>query len=250
MLLLHGWACSAYSFEALYEPLGAAGRRAIAIELPGHGLSDKPLDEHAYTLDAMADAVAQAATALGIVETDVVGFSMGCAVALALATRRDVQVRRVALVSPLGLDRIRLATLARFVTPRAMMRMLPGAVPRAAVKAVLHAVYGRRRPPTERDVDHYWAPTAFPAFGFAMIALLRQFEWGTWDAGRLHAIAQPALLVCGLRDRLVRHGEVASSARALPSATVLALRDVGHAPLAEAPEEAVPAIVGFLARGA
>lgn len=236
----------AYSFADLLEPLAAAGRRAIVLELPGHALSDKPLDERAYTLAAMTDVVEETLSALGLPHVDVVGHSMGSAIALELARRTPARIGRLALVSPLGLDRIRVTALSRGVSPRMMMRMLPAAVPRAAVKAVLRMVHGRRRPPTERDVDHYWAPTAFPEFGFAMIALLRRFDWSAWPAERLTAVRAPVLVVTGRRDPLVRHGAVTARAKALHDARVIVLPDVGHVPLAEAPEETVPAIVTFL----
>lgn len=236
----------AYSFANLLEPLAAAGRRAIVLELPGHAFSDKPLDEEAYTLTAMTDVVERTLKTLGISRFDVVGHSMGSAIALELARRAPDQVGRLVLLSPLGLDRIRVAALAHGVSPRMMMRLLPGAVPRAAVKLVLRIVHGRRRPPTERDVDHYWAPTAFPEFGFAMIALLRRFDWRAWAPDRLATIRAPALVITGQRDPLVRHAAVSGNARALPEARVTVLPEVGHVPLAEAPEVVVPAIVQFL----
>ncbi len=247
VLLLHGWACTAYSFAELFEPLAAAGHRVIAIEMPGHGLSDKPLDERVYTALAMCDAVEQAMQSLGLARTDIVAHSMGTAIALELARRMPSMVGRMVLIAPLGLDRIRVTAIAHVVSPGMMLRLMPAVVPRAVVKAVLHAVYGRRRPPTERDVDAYWAPSAFPDYGFAMIALLREFEWSAWPAARLAAIAAPTLLLCGQRDRLVRHNTVARSAQAMPNARLLVLPDVGHVPLAEAPEESVPPVIQFLA---
>src|SRR4051812_33390064 len=42
VLLLHGWGASVYMWRAWFAPLAAMDRRVIAIDLPGHGLSDKP----------------------------------------------------------------------------------------------------------------------------------------------------------------------------------------------------------------
>lgn len=246
MLLLHGWACSAYSFANLFEPLANAGFRPIALELPGHSLSDKPAEERAYSLAAITSAVEQAMPALGVGRVSIVGHSMGTAIALELAQRRPSDVDRLALITPLGLDRIRVTAFAHAVSPALAGRLAPVAVPRSAVKAVLRTVCGRRRPPTERDVDFYWAPTAFPEFGYAMVALLRRFDWSALSEARLNRIGAPTLLVCGTRDPLVRHRTVARHATAMPDARVVVLRDVGHVPLAEAPEESVPTIVRFL----
>ncbi|CAA7395416.1 unnamed protein product [Spirodela intermedia] len=41
VLLLHGLGCSSYSFREVLQSLGALGLRAVAIDLPGAGFSDK-----------------------------------------------------------------------------------------------------------------------------------------------------------------------------------------------------------------
>ena len=53
VVLVHGWGCSAYSFHRIMPVLAAAGWRAIAPDLRGHGLSDTPPEESWYTLGAM-----------------------------------------------------------------------------------------------------------------------------------------------------------------------------------------------------
>src|SRR5476651_553026 len=51
VLLLHGWGASMYMWRAWFAPLAAAGFRAIAVDLPGHGLSSKPEAPATYSLD-------------------------------------------------------------------------------------------------------------------------------------------------------------------------------------------------------
>ncbi|MCR9141344.1 MAG: alpha/beta fold hydrolase [bacterium] len=45
VLLLHGWPTSSFLWRNVAPHIAQAGRRVIAIDLPGFGLSDKPLDE-------------------------------------------------------------------------------------------------------------------------------------------------------------------------------------------------------------
>src|ERR1044072_451704 len=52
VLMVHGWGCSAYIFRDNMPALAAAGFRAIGIDLKGHGLSDKPQHDSAYTVDS------------------------------------------------------------------------------------------------------------------------------------------------------------------------------------------------------
>lgn len=63
------------------------GRRSLFVDLPGHGISDRPAG-FGYTLEHHADALAAALDAAGEREARVVGHSMGGAVAVVLAHRR------------------------------------------------------------------------------------------------------------------------------------------------------------------
>ncbi|MFD4029606.1 alpha/beta fold hydrolase [Streptomyces sp. NPDC058637] len=73
-----------------------SGRRSLLVDLPGHGISDRPQD-FGYTLEDHADALAAALDGAGVREADLVGHSMGGSVAVVLAHRRPELVRRLVL---------------------------------------------------------------------------------------------------------------------------------------------------------
>ncbi|MGW1724377.1 alpha/beta fold hydrolase [Streptomyces sp. NPDC002306] len=73
-----------------------AGRRSLFVDLPGHGISDRP-EEFGYTLDDHADALAVALDAAGVTGAEVVAHSMGGSVAIVLAGRRPDLVSRLVL---------------------------------------------------------------------------------------------------------------------------------------------------------
>ncbi|MFH9675094.1 alpha/beta fold hydrolase [Streptomyces sp. NPDC017405] len=73
-----------------------AGRRSLFVDLPGHGTSDRPQD-FGYTLDDHAQAVAVALDAAGVTGAELLGHSMGGAVAIVLAHRRPDLVSRLVL---------------------------------------------------------------------------------------------------------------------------------------------------------
>ncbi|SCD59884.1 alpha/beta hydrolase fold [Streptomyces sp. ScaeMP-e83] len=64
-----------------------SGRRSLFVDLPGHGISDRPAD-FGYTLEDHADALAAALDAAGVGGARVVGHSMGGSVSVVLAHRR------------------------------------------------------------------------------------------------------------------------------------------------------------------
>jgi len=73
-----------------------AGRRSLFVDLPGHGISDRPAD-FGYTLEDHADALASALDSAGARGAEIVGHSMGGAVAIVLAVRRPDLVSRLVL---------------------------------------------------------------------------------------------------------------------------------------------------------
>lgn len=73
-----------------------AGRRSLFVDLPGHGISDRP-EGFGYTLDDHADALAVALDAAGVTGAEVVAHSMGGSVAIVLASRRPDLVSRLVL---------------------------------------------------------------------------------------------------------------------------------------------------------
>ncbi|MEX2245291.1 MAG: alpha/beta hydrolase [Dehalococcoidia bacterium] len=84
MLFVHGWCCDRSHFApqmAHFSPR----HRCVAVDLRGHGDSDKP--ESAYTFDVFADDLAWLCGELKLTKPVVVGHSMGGAIALALAAR-------------------------------------------------------------------------------------------------------------------------------------------------------------------
>ncbi|MEU9518869.1 alpha/beta hydrolase [Streptomyces sp. NPDC048224] len=73
-----------------------AGRRSLFVDLPGHGISDRPGD-FSYTLTDHADALAAVLDATGLTGVELVAHSMGGAVAVLLAHRRPLLVSRLVL---------------------------------------------------------------------------------------------------------------------------------------------------------
>ncbi|MFE7194420.1 alpha/beta fold hydrolase [Kitasatospora sp. NPDC057541] len=97
-LYLHGLGASSpvYYAAAAAHPL-LAGHRSLLLDLLGFGISDRPAD-FPYTLEAHADAVAAAVRAAGAERVEVIGHSLGGAVAIALAHRHPGLVAGLVLV--------------------------------------------------------------------------------------------------------------------------------------------------------
>lgn len=100
LLFIHGWCCN-HTFWREQIPSFEGRHRVVAIDLRGHGESDKP--EQEYTIAGFVDDVAWLCEAIGLQSPIVVGHSMGGIIALRLALDRPEMVKGAVLVdaSPL-----------------------------------------------------------------------------------------------------------------------------------------------------
>jgi pimeloyl-ACP methyl ester carboxylesterase len=101
VLAMHGWLDNASSFDRL-APLicDRLGLRLVALDLPGHGLSDHKRCTYHF-IDSVADALA-AADALGWDRFSLLGHSMGAGIATLVAGAAPERIDRCALIEGLG----------------------------------------------------------------------------------------------------------------------------------------------------
>jgi pimeloyl-ACP methyl ester carboxylesterase len=85
VLLVHGWCCDHAYFAPQFEHFAGRGRRVVAVDLRGHGESDRPRQR--YAMGAFSDDLAWLCGRLGLTKPIVVGHSMGGIIAFDLAAR-------------------------------------------------------------------------------------------------------------------------------------------------------------------
>ena len=103
VVLLHGFGSCSFLWRAVAPRLADAGYTALAIDLMGHGESDRPIDA-SYGLAAQAEYVERALTALRLGQVAVVGQDMGALVALLLSSQRPERAFKLVLLEPLDPD--------------------------------------------------------------------------------------------------------------------------------------------------
>jgi len=96
IVLIHCFSCAMNWWDGVRPRLEAAGHRVVAMDLLGHGGSEKPGD--GYTPPHQAELVAQALKRLHVRDAEVVGHSLGGSVSVALAEQDPELVNRVAIV--------------------------------------------------------------------------------------------------------------------------------------------------------
>jgi pimeloyl-ACP methyl ester carboxylesterase len=245
VLLLHGWGASTYLFAAQLTALGAAGYRAVAPDLRGHGRSAKPPDRGRYALPSFLDDAVHVMDALGIERAAIVGQSMGGAISIELALRFPARVAALALINPIGVERTILPVVGRLFGWPLATSASPVLVRRWMIRRILrHLVYADPTRLTARDVDEYWAPSSDPGWGAALYATLREFAWDPYPADRLEPLTVPTLAILGRSDRVIRH-----RIKAIPGVPRARVEYMigGHAVNEEYPDEVNAVLLPFLA---
>ena len=172
--------------------------------------------------------------ALGLSSAHVVGQSLGAALAAELGALNHERVRRLALLSPLGIwvDTEPVADLIGEGIDKRKARLFSDPEGESATRWTASLVDPNR--------VYYKAMRAYT-----------HFYWPLPDAGlrkRAHRIVAPTLIVRGADDGLISAGYAKEFASLLPNATVSSLAHCGHL-LEEAPDEAAKLVTKHLQAG-
>jgi pimeloyl-ACP methyl ester carboxylesterase len=235
----------------------ATDYRVIAPDLPGFGVADKPIGS--YSPEWFGRWLEQFCDELGIDRFFLLGNSLGGRVAIEGGLMMPDRVRGLVLLTPSPAFRKlrQFVPLVRLLRPE--LAILPLPVRHATAVAGLRAMFAvpdRVRPAWyAAAADEFLRVMRNPRGRIAFFAALRQIYLeeafgarGFW--GRLPSLQPPALFVWGERDRLVPHAFARHVVEALPQCHSVVLRDCGHVPQFELPEETHRLVRSFLAMAA
>lgn len=242
VLLIHGLGGSTFSFRHVIPEL-AQHRRVLAFDLRGFGYSQQD-GEGDFSLTGQAELTARLLDALGIDRADVVGHSMGGAIAMRLAAGHAGRVSRLVLVdSATNRERRgrRLGALLRPLMP--VLSLLTLHNRRFYRRALLTAVHDPAFV-TDEIVDTYFRPTRMKGHASAMARLGAGVRRDPPLAPE--QVTQPTLILWGEHDRWipVEHGEELHEA--IAGSELVLVPSAGHLPLEEQPAFCNRELVRFL----
>src|SRR5215213_3981183 len=229
IVFLHGLGGSTSTWASV---LGAFAEtyRIAAVDLPGHGASDKPApDATDYSVAGIATRVGELLEKLELVPAVLIGHSLGGATALQLALDRPKLVRALALVNS--------AALGTEINGELLDRV--ESVPsRDEARRLLELFFQDRRFILERGIDEMDAARNAPGADAAVKAIAESAFTRRGQnlvlTDRLGELEVPLLVIWGELDRVIPASHAVAALTALPTAWLEIMEGVGHVPQVEA----------------
>ena len=236
VLLVHGITGNAQTWTGVQERLGAH-YTTIAPDLPGHGVSDKPVGD--YSLGNLASALRDLLVALGHERATLVGHSLGGGVAMQFAYQFPERTERLILVSSGGLGEDVNLILRAACLPGADLFLATVVAPIAAAGSSVGRALGRlgwRPAPDLQEVASGFASLADTATRMAFLHTLRSVVGTTGQrinaTNRLYLAADmPTLLLWGEKDPIIPARHAREAHELMPGSRIVTFARCGsHAP--------------------
>ncbi len=248
VVMVYGLGASLMAWAENIAPI-AAHHTVYALDLPGHGDSDKPRDL-AYDSIAGAHFLAQFMQTMGIERASLVGSSAGGLIAVQCAFRFPRQVEGLVLVDSAGLGR-ELAWFLRLASLPIMGELLQNPSLRNTTVLMKSIFYD---PAALHDgmFQELMRVRNLPGAKRAVLKSIRS-SINLWGLRKhllvlriLKDLKMPHLIIWGENDRIIPVAHAREAAHMLPAAHVHVIPHCGHWPQAEKAAEFNRLVLEFL----
>ncbi len=250
VVLIHGFGGSMWQWEYQQRALSTQFR-VITLDLLGAGFSDKP--EIEYRPDELVAFFTGFLDALSVERASLVGNSMGAGLAIGMALASPKRVDRLVLIS--GLPAHVEENLTSPIVKRALGKHVPlwlaqlgnWLVGARIGEAVLKEIVYDHSKLTPAVLDRSHRNRQRPGLLGPLLAMGRTVpHWEHGYARRLSEITQPTLILWGDQDRVFPFATGETLHATIPGSRFERIRQAGHIPQWEAPDQVNPLLIEFL----
>lgn len=241
IVLVHCFTCAINWWDGLL-PILARDHRVVAVDLLGHGGSEKP--SSGYAIENQADLVAGVLARLGVRDAEVVGHSLGGPVSIALAEQSPQLVDRLVIVDSI---------------PDTSYGDV-GLIGELPFKPVIGQTLWRVKPDfsIEDGLEIAFAP-GFPVPD-AFVEDVKRMTYGAYDGShdgfeeytgeeplpqRAAATGKPVLAIMGAEEQIADDPQAALDAYRAAGAETKLIAGAGHSPNVETPAQLAALILSF-----
>jgi len=237
ILFLHGLGGSWRDWSANL-PAFASNYRAMAMDFPGFGESDKP--EVRYSIEWLTDVVERFLQQQECDRLNLVGHSMGGLVALNLASRPKSRVKKLVITDAVGVS-----DKSEFLA-YAMSKKIMGADTewefvesflKDQFRSMADDLIEKQKPQTARDL---FESLKVPIIGKPLLPMTPEVQMiaSIFDFDirpKLASIQQPTLILWGAKDSIASPQDASFLQTKIHASTLIIFPDSGHSPMMEHP---------------
>ncbi len=252
VILLHGFGTCNFLWRGVAPEITESGNTAYAIDLFGHGQSDRPLAAD-YGIAAQAEYLDAAMTAMRLNRAVIVGVDIGGAIAMRLAANHPDRVEKLVLINTPAFDDLPARDITRMQRRTAkfafrLSRGVMGAAP--LLEGVLRGSVADPEKMPMKLVARYLAPFVGPDGGNHLLALASAIRGADLDEEDMRGIEAPSLIVWGEEDKWCESKLPDRLANTIPNVRLVKLPGVARLIPEESPEHLTDLILDFIKKRA
>jgi pimeloyl-ACP methyl ester carboxylesterase len=253
VILIHGFPTSSFLWRNVAPAITDAGHTAYAIDLFGHGESDRPFDSD-FGIASQAEYLDAAMTALRVARGVLVGVDIGGNVALRLAATRPERVEKLVLINTPVFDELPAKDITQLQRNTAKFavrttRGILGAAP--LIEAVLKASVAdpEKHMPTKL-IARYLAPFVGKDGTNHLLTLASSISAEDMEDIEMRDIHVPTLILWGEEDTFVDPKIADKLANELPDGRLVKMPGVARLLPEENPDFLSEQLIDFMKKRA
>ena len=245
VVLVHGFSVPSYIFDPTFAFLVNTGFRVLRYDLFGRGFSDRPHVK--YNINLFVSQLKELLDGLGFGQVNLIGLSMGGAIASAFTVIFPERVRRLVLIDPVGTHPMPLSWMYRAAILPGISELILGLT---GTERMIQGIASDFFDPAHIRTfqDRYRVQMQYRGFKRAILSTLRSKTVNGFPEiyQRLGKLEMPVLLFWGRNDRTLPLEQSRDILSAVPRAEFRILENCGHIPHYEKPDELNLILAQFL----
>ena len=252
LILIHGYGAGIWVWEKQIDILSRF-YRVYALDLIGHGYSDRPRID--YTPEAYIRFFREFMAAVGVEKATLIGNSMGGGLAWSVAALFPERVKKLILIDcipPDVLDQVRNNSLRALVAIKRipfLLSLVFASCTKDSIRRILEECVTDKSLITPDIVNHQYRLSMIQGTPWCLYSTFRNAEHALRLKESLSRIHHPTLLIWGEEDLIFPPSVGKGLQRAIPGSRLQVIEKSGHIPMWETPERVNPWMLSFLADG-
>ncbi|MSS85970.1 MAG: alpha/beta hydrolase [Thaumarchaeota archaeon] len=236
LVFLHGLGASSERWKYVL-PFFETDFHIVVPDLIGFGYSDKPNTD--YTIKFFSNFLEKFLVSLGIVQTSIVGSSLGGQIASDYTSSHSQYVEKLILVSPSGVMKQSTFALDSYI----MAALYPS---EQSAKNAFELMDGTGKKIPRDTIDGFVTRMKLPNAKFAFMSTLLGLKNSGIITEKLKKISSPTLVIWGSNDPVIPVNFADDFVSSITNCVFHEMSDCGHTPFVQEPELFASLVLAFL----